>query len=112
MRRDFLYAIHISMLMIRLQRVGRKNDPSFRVVLTPKTNGTRSGKFLEILGAYNPRTKKIQLKEERIRACLKNGAQTSSTLHNLLVKSKVIEGKKINVVRLPKPKGEGLTNPK
>ncbi len=90
--------------MIRLQRVGRKNDPSFRVVLTPKTSGPRSGRFLEILGSYNPRNKHIQLKEERIKELLGNGAKASPTLHNLLIKSKVINSTKINVVRAPKAK--------
>jgi len=43
------------MLTIRLIRVGKKNAPSFRVVLTEKTAAAKSGSFLEILGHYNPR---------------------------------------------------------
>ena len=43
------------MLKIRLQRIGRKNDPAFRVVLTDSKNSTKSGRFLEILGTYNPK---------------------------------------------------------
>jgi ribosomal protein S16 len=43
------------MLKIRLQRIGRKNDPAFRAVLTDSKNSTKSGKFLEIVGTYNPK---------------------------------------------------------
>lgn len=88
------------MLMIRLQRVGRKHDPSFRVVLTDKRNGPQSGKFLEVLGNYNARFGTPSLKGERIKYWIGKGAQLSDTLHNLLISEKVIEGKKINV--LPK----------
>ena len=92
------------MLKIRLQRIGRKNDPSFRAVLTDSKNSTKSGKFLEILGTYNPKTedegRKINLNVERIKYWMSEGAKCSDTLHNFLVQGKVIEGKKINV--LPK----------
>jgi small subunit ribosomal protein S16 len=92
------------MLMIRFQRIGRKNDPSFRAVLTDSKNSTKSGKFLEILGSYNPRAKsdgeKRNLNTERIKYWMSKGAKTSETMHNFLVHDKVIEGKKVNV--LPK----------
>ncbi len=90
------------MLMIRLQRVGRKNDPSFRVVLTDSKNGPRSGKYLEILGSHDARKGKAQLKADRIKYWLGVGAKASGTLHNLLVSHKIIPSKKINV--LPKKK--------
>ena len=48
------------MLKVRLQRIGRKNDPSFRVVLTDSKNSTKSGKFLEILGNFPKKGQKIQ----------------------------------------------------
>ena len=92
------------MLKIRLQRIGRKNDPSFRAVLTDSKNSTKSGRFLEILGTYNPKAKetseKKNLNAERIQYWISKGAQCSDTLHNFLVHDKVIEGKKRNV--LPK----------
>ena len=88
--------------MIRLQRFGRKNDPNFRVVLTDKRNAAKSGKFLEILGFKNPKTKQKKLDGERIKYWIQKGAKVSSTVHNLLVSEKIIEGKKINVVPLPK----------
>ncbi|MEA3399093.1 MAG: 30S ribosomal protein S16 [Patescibacteria group bacterium] len=88
------------MLKIRLQRVGRKNDPAFRVVLTDSKNAAKSGKFKEILGSYDVKAGKIVLKEERITYWLKNGAQPSDTVFNFLVEQKIVEGKKKNV--LPK----------
>lgn len=88
------------MLKIRLQRIGRKNDPSFRAVLTDSKNSTKSGKFLEILGTYNPKTNEKSLKVERVEYWMKQGAQCSDTMHNFLINEKVISGKKVNV--LPK----------
>jgi len=88
------------MLMIRLQRIGRKNDPSFRVVLTDSKNGPKSGKFKEVLGTYNPKAGVINFKDARVKYWMSVGAKTSDTVHNFLVSKKIIEGKKINV--LPK----------
>jgi small subunit ribosomal protein S16 len=91
------------MLKIRLQRIGRKNDPSFRAVLTDSKNSTKSGKFLEIVGTYNPKEGKINFKNERILYWVSKGAKLSDTMHNFLVHQKVIEGKKINVLPKKKP---------
>ena len=91
------------MLKIRLQRIGRKNDPSFRAVLTDSKNSTKSGKFLEILGTYNPKAGEKKLEVERIKYWMSQGAQCSGTMHNFLVHDKVIEGKKINVLPKKKP---------
>ena len=51
------------MLKVRLQRVGRRNDPSFRVVVTDSQNAAKSGKFLEIVGSYDPRKNSKQINE-------------------------------------------------
>jgi small subunit ribosomal protein S16 len=95
------------MLKIRLQRIGRKNDPSFRAVLTDSKNSTKSGRFLEILGTYNPKAKddaaKKSLNGDRIKYWISKGAQTSDTMHNFLVHDKIIEGKKVNVLPKKKP---------
>ena len=88
------------MLKIRLQRIGRKNDPSFRAVLTDSKNSTKSGRFLEILGTYNPKAGEKKLDADRIKYWMSQGAKCSDTMHNLLVHDKVIVGKKVNV--LPK----------
>ena len=88
------------MLKIRLQRIGRKNDPSFRAVLTDSKNSTKSGRFLEILGTYNPKAGEKKLDADRIKYWMSQGAKCSDTMHNFLVHDKVIVGKKVNV--LPK----------
>ena len=86
------------MLMIRFQRIGRKNDPAFRIVVLEKTSGPRAGKYVDLVGTYNPKTKAMTLKPESIRDWMNKGAQVSPSLHNLLVKQGVLEGKKIPVV--------------
>lgn len=78
--------------------MGRKHDASFRVVLTDSRRAAQGGGFLEIVGNYNPcRDTPAQLKTERIAQLLKNGAQASGTVHNLLVDAKVIPGPKRDV---------------
>ena len=91
------------MLKIRLQRIGRKNDPSFRAVLTDSKNSTKSGRFLEILGTYNPKAGEKNLLTDRIKYWMSKGAKCSDTMHNFLIHDKVISGKKINVLPKKKP---------
>ena len=91
------------MLMIRLQRIGRKNDPAFRAVVTDSKNSTKSGRFLEIVGTYNPKAGKAEFKNDRVLHWIKNGAQVSDTMHNFLVTQKLIEGKKRNVLGKKSP---------
>jgi len=88
------------MLMIRLQRVGRRNHAEFRVVVTEKTRAAKSSNYKELVGHYNPHTDAVTLEKERILHWIEMGAQVSPTLHNLLVREEVIKGEKINV--LPK----------
>lgn len=88
------------MLMIRLQRTGRKNDPSFRIVVGEKTFSPKSGKHLAYLGSYNPKTKATIIDEPGVKHWMSMGAQLSGTVNNLFINKGVIEGKKINV--LPK----------
>ncbi|HEX8947002.1 MAG TPA: 30S ribosomal protein S16 [Candidatus Paceibacterota bacterium] len=88
------------MLMIRFQRIGRKGDPAFRMVVTEKTAGPKAGTFVDLVGTYNPKTKAVTLDAERIREWMAKGAQVSPSLHNLLINQGVLEGKKVNV--LPK----------
>jgi len=88
------------MLKIRLQRIGRKNDPAFRVVVIDSHRGPKAGKYLEMLGSYRPTRDAVELKNERILHWISKGAQVSDTMHNLLITHKVREGKKIN--KLPR----------
>lgn len=78
------------MLMIRLQRVGRKNDPSFRMIVIDSKRAAKKGVAVEILGSYNPRQKKVALKAERIKYWLSVGAKTSETAQSILVKHGVL----------------------
>ncbi len=84
------------MLTIRFQRIGRKNDPAFRVVLTEKRSKPKSGE-IEILGSFHPKTKEARLKGERISYWLSKGAQASPRVWNLLISQGVAQGKKIPV---------------
>ena len=85
---------------MRLQRVGRKNDPSFRIVVCDKRTGPKSNKNVAILGSYNPKLDHVQVDKAAAKEWLSKGVQPSDTVHNILVGQKVIEGKKVNV--LPK----------
>lgn len=89
------------MLIIRFQRVGRKNDPAFRVVVTEKRSKPKSGE-LEILGSHHPKTKATVLKNERILYWISKGAKASDTVHNLLVSKGVIKGKKKDTAQAAK----------
>lgn len=88
------------MLKIRMQRTGKINDPSYRIVVTEHTRAPKAGSFVEKLGTYNPKTKVRTLDEGRVKHWLSVGAQASGTMHNMLVSAGILSGKKINV--LPK----------
>jgi small subunit ribosomal protein S16 len=88
------------MLTIRLTRVGKKNDPSFRVIVVESKRKPQPGNYLEMVGSYDPRVDRIDLKADRIKHWISMGATTSETVHNLLVSKNIIDAKKINV--LPK----------
>lgn len=92
------------MLVIRLFRVGKKNQPSFKIVVTDKRKPPRAGRFIEEVGFWNSLTKEKVLKKERILYWLSVGAKPSPTVYNLLVSEKIVEGKKIPVHKKPKKK--------
>lgn len=92
------------MLKIRLQRFGKKNQPSYRVILVEHT-APPQGKFQEILGFYNPRLKQKEFKKERIEHWLSRGVQLSPTIHNLLVNEGILKKEKVKVWK-PKKKME------
>ena len=85
------------MLVIRYLRIGRKNQPSFKIVVTDKRKSTRTGSFVEVLGFYNPLTKKKGIKKDRVQYWMSKGAKPSPTVYNLLIGEKIIESKKIAV---------------
>ena len=86
------------MLNIRLQRVGRKNDPSFRVIVADSKLKPKTGNVVENLGSYNARHGKPVINTERAKYWLSVGAKASGTVHNLLVDLKAVTGKKVNVL--------------
>ena len=78
---------------MRLQRTGRKNDASFRVVVTDSRRGPKSGKHVDLLGSYNPKMNHVQIDGEKAKEWIAKGVQVSDTMHNILVGQKIIEGK-------------------
>jgi small subunit ribosomal protein S16 len=95
-----LFWYHVPMLKMRLQRVGRKHETAFRLVLTDSKNSTKSGRIHEVLGSYDPRKSTDLLKVDRIKHWLSEGIRATGSVHNLFVTHKIIDGKKVNV--LPK----------
>jgi small subunit ribosomal protein S16 len=96
------------MLMIRFQRIGRTNDPAFRIVLLEKSRAAKAGSITEQLGTYNPRSKALTIDEVRVKEWIAKGAQPTGSIHNLLITKGIIEGKKINVLSKKTPqKKEG-----
>lgn len=91
------------MLMMRLQRVGRKNDPSYRLVVVDKRTGPKSNKNIDHLGSYNPKQGQVQIDAEKAKHWLSKGVQASDTVHNLLITHKIIEGKKRNALSRKSP---------
>jgi len=77
---------------IRLRRTGTTKKPSYRVVVTD-SHSPRDGKFLEILGYYNPLADPAEFKidAEKAKKWLDKGATPSDTVRSLLVKSEVLE---------------------
>lgn len=73
------------MLMIRLSRIGKKKHPFYRVVVTEKTR-PRNGRFVEIVGTYDPQKKPaaVQLDDARVQYWLGKGAQPSDTVRSFL----------------------------
>ncbi|MBP9765901.1 MAG: 30S ribosomal protein S16 [Candidatus Pacebacteria bacterium] len=86
------------MLKIRLQRLGRKNDPHFKLIVTPHTYKPKTHKFIEDLGYYNAKAGKYEFKAERVKYWMSVGAKVTPTVFNFLVEQKIVEGKKKNVL--------------
>ena len=97
------------MLTIRLSRVGKKNKPMYRLTISEKARDPY-GRALEILGSYNPFTKELQAKADRIKYWLSQGAGMSATVNNLLISKGIIEGKKVKASRVRKKKKESSDN--
>lgn len=88
------------MLAIRFNRVGKKNQAQFRIVLQEHTIAP-GGRHVEILGSYDPHHKKAVLKEERIKYWLSKGAQASDTVFNFFLSKGLVTGPK-KKIKIPK----------
>jgi len=73
---------------IRLKRIGAKQAPHYRVVVTDSRT-RRDGKPIEEIGYYNPRSKEIRIDKEAVERWIRNGAQASETVQSLLRKAEV-----------------------
>ncbi|NEP32151.1 MULTISPECIES: 30S ribosomal protein S16 [unclassified Moorena] len=78
------------MIKIRLKRFGKKREVSYRIVAIP-SSARRDGRPLEELGFYNPRNDETRLNVPAIVKWLKNGAQPTQTVRNILQKANVFE---------------------
>lgn len=84
------------MLAIKLKRVGKKGQGSFRIVVKEKCS-KMVGRFTDDLGWFNPHTDKYELNKERAKHWISMGAQPTDSLHNLLVRAGVLRAGKIAV---------------
>jgi small subunit ribosomal protein S16 len=92
------------MLAIKLQRVGRKHQPSYRLVVAERRT-KMAAPPVEDLGSYQPGTKATAFKKDRVAYWLGVGAQPTVTAHNLLVAQGVISGAK-HAVKMAKPEAK------
>lgn len=93
------------MLIIRLQRTGKRNQADFRIVLAEKT-ASASKKYQEILGSFNPRKKVFKAEEERVKYWISQHVAMSPTVHNLFVTKGLMEGAKVKAFNTPKKPAE------
>jgi small subunit ribosomal protein S16 len=82
------------MLAIKLSKTGKTNKKMFRLVISEKGRDPY-GDVLEILGSYNPHSKELITKDDRIKHWLSKGAQMTATVNNLLIGKNIVEGKKV-----------------
>lgn len=92
------------MLAIRLKRVGRKNDPSFRIIVQESRRSPKKTQgIVEYLGSYDARKGQPQVNAERAKYWMSQGAQPSETVFNIFADLKIVEGKKVNALNKKTP---------
>ena len=97
------------MLAIRLQRIGRKGMPVYRVAVQEAQRHPSSGRVVAYVGSYNPHSKQVNLKTEKVEFYLKNGARPTPRVVRILKEQKIklpdwvkqSDGKKSNDIRNP-----------
>jgi len=95
---------------IRLRRTGAKKQPSYRVVVADSAS-PRDGRFIEIIGHFNPRREpaELVLDEDKVKHWLGNGAQPSDTVARLLAAKGLYDKAKVPM-RKPREKRKGKSN--
>lgn len=101
MTAGFCFVSIAFMLAVKLQRIGKKHQPSYRLIVQEKREKL-GGRYAEDLGWYNPLDKKHEFKKERVEYWLKVGAKPTPTVHNLLIKTGIISGSKMPVHKTAK----------
>ena len=84
------------MLAIKLQRIGRKHQPNFRIVIAEKRSKMKAPP-VEDIGVYDIANKRTSVKKERALYWISAGAKPTATVHNLLIQEGVLQGKKIAI---------------
>lgn len=75
---------------LRLRRMGAKKKPFYRIVAAD-ARSPRDGRFIELLGTYNPNNDEVKIEEDKIIKWLGNGAEPTDTVRNLLSKNGTME---------------------
>ena len=95
------------MLVIKLAQTGKTNKKMFRLIISEKGRDP-FGEVLEILGSYNPHSKELAVKTDKVKYWLSKGAQMTPTINNLLIEKKIIDGEKTKASRAGKPSEKRL----
>lgn len=100
------------MLKIRLQRLGRKNRPNYRIVVA-EHSAAPQGKYVDLLGSYDPlaKTDAIKVDADRVLEWIKKGAQPSNTVARLL-KGEGVKGMEPFIVEMKDKKKKNEEEPK
>jgi small subunit ribosomal protein S16 len=93
------------MLAIKFRRIGKRNQAAYRIVVGERRSKLR-GKYREDLGWYNPQNKTYTVDADRARYWIEHGAQPTDTVHNLLVRARVLSGAKKRSVHSVVPADE------
>ncbi len=80
--------------MIKMAKVGKTNKKVFRIIISEKARDPY-GRALEILGSYDPYSKKLDIKADRVKHWISQGAQMTASINNLFLDNKVISGEKV-----------------
>lgn len=86
---------------MRLQRRGKKNYATFRVVVAQQ-HAPVKGRFIADLGSYNPHTDEFSVKKDDVTKWIGQGVKPSDTVHNLLVTHKLLKADKVTIWNPPK----------